>query len=108
LVVRIPDPTKGGLTEKFPVGFTLVLDVTGRDAEDRETNGVTGDGRGIEWIFSDESMVQFAGDPSGPFQHKYLLVKPGSFEVYVGFDGVGSGSLFFDVVPCTPPLWGCK
>lgn len=107
-VLPTPDPTQGRFTEKFPVGFTLVLDVTGRDAEDKETMGPTGDGRGIEWFFSDESMVQFAGDPAGPFQHKYVLMKPGSFEVYVGFDGVGSGSLFFDVVPCTPPDWGCK
>jgi hypothetical protein len=107
-VLPVPDPTRGRFTEKFPVGFTLVLDVTGRDAEDKETMGPTGDGRGIEWFFSDESLVEFAGDPAGPFQHKYVLKKPGSFEVYVGFDGVGSGSLFFDVVPCTPPDWGCK
>ncbi len=103
-----PDPTKSHFVEKFPVGFTIVLDVTGRDADNFETNGVKGDGSGIEWIFSDESMVQFAGDPSGPWQHKYVLLKPGTLEVYVGFDGVGSGSLFFDVVPCTPPDWGCQ
>jgi hypothetical protein len=107
-VLPTPDPTQGRFTEKFPVGFTLVLDVTGRDAEDKETNGPTGDGKGIEWLFSDESYVQFAGDPAGPFQHKYLLVKPGTFEVYVGFDGVGSGTLTFNVVPCTPPDWGCR
>ena len=107
-VLPTPDPTRGQYAEKFPVGFTLVLDVTGRDAEDKETNGPTGDGRGIEWLFSDESMVQFAGDPAGPFQHKYLLVKPGTFDVYVGFDGVGSGTLTFNVVPCTPPDWGCR
>ena len=109
LVGPTPDPTKGHFTEKFPVGFMLVLDVTGRDAEGKETQGVAGDGSGIEWIFlPDESMVEFAGNPSGPFQHKYLLTKPGTFEVYVGFDGVGSGSLFFEVVPCTPPFYGCK
>jgi hypothetical protein len=103
-----PDPTRGHFNVKFPVGFTIVLDVTGRDADNYETNGVKGDGSGIEWIFSDESILQFAGDPAGPFQHKYLLVKPGTFDVYVGFDGVGSGTLTFEVVPCTPPDWGCK
>jgi hypothetical protein len=112
-VLPTPDPTKGHFVEKFPVGFTIVLDVTGRDAENKETQGVKGDGSGIEWFFlvnhqPDDSMVQFAGDPAGPFQHKYLLVKPGTFEVYVGFDGVGSGSLFFEVVPCTPPDYGCR
>ncbi len=86
----------------------LVLDVTGRDAEGLETQGVKGDGSGIEWIFNDDSLVQFAGDPSGPFQHKYILTKPGTLEVYVVFDGVATGTLTFDVVPCTPPDWGCK
>jgi hypothetical protein len=107
-VLPTPDPTKGKFDVKFPVGFTLVLDVTGRDADNYETNGIAGDGSGIEWFFSNPGVAQFAGDPAGPFQHKYLLVAPGTFEVYVGFDGVGSGSLFFDVVPCTPPDWGCK
>jgi hypothetical protein len=108
LVGPTPDPTKGIFLEKFPVGFTLVLDVTGRDAEGLETQGPSGDGSGIEWIFNDESMVEFRGDPSGPFQHKYLLLKPGKLQVYAGFDGVGSGTLTFDVVPCIPPDWGCK
>jgi hypothetical protein len=103
-----PDPTKGRFNVKFPVGFMIVLDVTGRDADNIETNGVKGDGSGIEWFFSDPTILEFAGDPAGPFQHKYLLVKPGTFDVYVGFDGVGSGTLTFEVVPCTPPDWGCR
>ena len=107
-VLPTPDPTKGVFKEKFPVGFMLVLDVTGRDAEGRETNGIKGDGSGIEWIFDDPSLVEFSGDPAGPFQHKYRLLKPGTLKVYVGFDGVGSNDLTFEIVPCTPPDWGCK
>ncbi len=103
-----PTPHKGRFVEKFPVGFKLVLDVTGRDADNRETNGIKGDGSGIEWIFNDPSLVEFAGDPAGPFQHKYVLTKPGTLIVYVGFDGVGSNDLTFEIVPCTPPDWGCK
>jgi len=107
-VLPTPDPTKGVFTEKFPVGFMLVLDVTGRDADNRETNGIKGDGSGIEWIFNDPSLVEFAGDPAGPFQHKYVLTKPGTLIVYVGFDGVGSNDLTFEIVPCTPPVSGCR
>jgi hypothetical protein len=108
LVGPTPDPTKGIFVEKFPVGFTLVLDVTGRDADNKETNGVKGDGSGITWIFDDDSLVEFTGDPAGPFQHKYRILKPGLVDVYVEFDGVGSNSLKFETVPCTPPDWGCK
>ncbi len=77
-------------------------------ADNQETNGITGDGSGIEWIINDPSLVEFAGDPAGPFQHKYRLLKPGTLNIYVGFDGVGSNDLTFEVVPCTPPDSGCK
>ncbi len=103
-----PAPTKGVFQEKFPVGFTLVLDVTGRDAQGRETNGIKGDGSGIEWLLDPPSLVEFSGDPAGPFQHKYRLLQPGTLKVYVGFDGVGSNDLRFEIVPCTPPDWGCR
>jgi len=35
-------------------------------------------------------------------------VKPGRLDVWVEFDEVGSNSLKLDIVPCTPPDWGCK
>lgn len=107
-VLPTPVPKKGVFQEKFPVGFILVLDVTGRDAQGRETNGIKGDGSGIEWVLDPPSLVEFSGDPAGPFQHKYRLLQPGTLKVYVGFDGVGSNDLTFDIVPCTPPDWGCK
>ena len=91
-LVPAPDPVKGIVGDPIPVGYTVRLDVTGRDTDGRET-----DGRGdIEWFFSDDSVVDDI--ERTPWQHDLKILKPGKLIVYVVFDGVGSNDLQFTFV----------
>ena len=72
-----PDPVKQVIQEPIPVGFTMLFDVTGRDKDNKETLGPTGDGEGIRWYPSDDSLIEMAGTPSA-WQRKYQSSSPGS------------------------------
>lgn len=90
--LNAPDPVKQVVQEPIPVGYTVRLDVTGKDANGDETEG-----RGqIQWIY-DENMVDT--DTRSPWQRDMKVVKPGKWTVYVVFDGVGSNDLNFTFVP---------
>lgn len=92
LVEPTPDPVKQVVEEPIPVGYRIRLDVTGRDAEGRETNG-----KGqITWFYSDDDMV--GTDPRSAWQRDVTVLKPGKWSVYVIFDGVGSNDLNFTFV----------
>lgn len=92
LPLTAPDPVKQVVEEPIPVGYTIRLDVTGKDANGDET-----DGRGqIEWFY-DENMVDT--DIRSPWQRDVKVVKPGPWTVWVRFDGVGSNDLSFTFAP---------
>ncbi len=92
-----PDPLKQVVVEPRVVNHYIKLDVTGRDADQKETNGPTGDGEGIYFVYSDPSMVEES--ILNNWQRWLKIVKPGKWEVYAVFDGVASNSLGFTFIP---------
>jgi hypothetical protein len=88
-VLPTPDPYKQKVREPIPLGFTIRLDVTGKDADGQPTNGK----EDIAWLYSDDGMIEEASQ--GPFQRKVKVLKPGKWELYVVFDGTPSNSLGF-------------
>lgn len=102
-----PDPVKQVVREPIPVGFTMLFDVTGRDKDNKETLGPTGDGSGIVWYLDPPDAVAEGGFGS-PWQHKYVVAKPGPFTIFVTFDDVGSNDLRMTFVACVPGQNGCQ
>jgi hypothetical protein len=105
-IIEPPDPVRQVVEQPIPVGFYVFFDVTGRDGENKETLGPTGDGEGIAWYPSDETKVQLTGTPSN-WQRKYMVAQPGTFTIFVTFDDVGSNDLAFTFVACVPGEHGC-
>jgi len=91
-----PDPVRQVVLQPIPVGWRLKLDVTGRDADQHETNGVS-NGEGIVFIYSDPSLVD--AHIRSNWQRDIKPLAPGKWEVYVVFDDVASNSLGFTFVP---------
>jgi len=91
-LVPAPDPVKQVVQEPIPVGYTVRLDVTGRDADGNETDG-KGD---IKWFYSGTDLIDI--DARTPWTHDFRVAKPGQWSVYVIFDGVGSNDLHFTFV----------
>jgi len=78
--------------EPIPVGYTIRLDVTGRDKDYKDTLG----NKQIVFGYSDPSMIEeFI---QSDFQRKIRVLKPGKFRVFASFDGVGSNDLNFTFV----------
>ena len=89
VVTPTPDPVKQVLEQPLPVGYTMRLDVSGRDANGDESNG-----RGqIQWFYSGQDLVDT--DARSPWQRDLTIVKPGEWSVYVNFDGIDSNSIAF-------------
>lgn len=89
LVEPTPDPVRQVLEEPIPVGYTMRLDVTGRDS-----NGIETDGRGqIEWFYSGEDLIHT--NRRSAWTRDITAAKPGTWSVYVVFDGVSSNSITF-------------
>jgi hypothetical protein len=89
LVTPTPDPVRQVLEQPIPVGYTLRLDVAGRDANGDET-----DGKGqIVWHYSGEDLIDT--NMRTPWMRDITVVKPGQWSVYVTFDGVDSNSILF-------------
>ncbi|HVQ31102.1 MAG TPA: hypothetical protein VMV21_16030 [Vicinamibacteria bacterium] len=88
-VLPTPDPVKQVVKEPIPVGYTIRLDVTAKDAQEKDTIGK----KDINFIYSDPEMVQES--IQSDFQRKLLVKKTGTFTVFVSFDGVGSNDLRF-------------
>jgi hypothetical protein len=91
-VLPTPDPVKQVVKQPIPVGYTIRLDVTGKDADGKDTLGQ----KNIQFIYSDPTMVQEA--IQSDWQRKLLVLKPGAFKVYASFDGRGSNDLNFTFV----------
>jgi hypothetical protein len=89
-----PNPVQQVVREPIPVGYTIRVDVTGRDVDNKETLGNRG--VQIEFFFSDPTMVQ--EQVQSDHQRKLKVLKPGSFRVYAVYDGVGSNDLRFNFV----------
>ena len=93
LVNPTPDPVRQVVQEPIPVGYTIRLDVSGKDANGDET-----DGHGnIQWFYSGQDLVDT--NIRTPWMRDIKVVKPGPWSVYVVFDGVGSNDLNFTFVP---------
>jgi len=87
-----PDPVKQVVQEPIPVGYTIRLDVVGRDKDEKDTLGR----KDIQFFYSDPSMIEeFI---QSDFQRKIRVLKPGKFRAYAMFDGVGSNDLNFTFV----------
>lgn len=78
------------LTERdlIPVGFKVTVDATAKDADERETNGISG---WVAYFVSDEDVVNVGGNH--PFQRKLTGLKEGTVEVWAKLDGVRSNTL---------------
>ncbi len=92
-----PDPVKQVVIEPRQVNHYIKLDVTGRDADNKDTDGPTGDGEGIYFVYSDPSFVEERIQTN--WQRWLRILKPGKWEVYAVFDGVASNSLGFTFIP---------
>ncbi len=92
-----PDPVRQVVNEPLKVNHHFKLDVTGRDADNKETNGPTGDGEGISFVYSDPTFVEERVHTN--WQRWYHILKPGKWEVYAVYDGVASNSLGFTFIP---------
>jgi hypothetical protein len=77
------------LSEPIPVGYLLKIDVTGKDAEGKETLG--DQGVQIDFFYSDPDMVEAGGNH--PWQRRLLVKEPGIFQAWVVYDGVRSNTL---------------
>jgi hypothetical protein len=97
LVYPPPGHDHGIVTPNIPLNYTLRLDLTGRDKDGYETNGIDGTGAGIIWYYSDINMVE-EGMLSA-WQRKLRVLKTGTFKVFVVFDGIGSNDLTCTFVP---------
>lgn len=87
-----PDPEKQVVKEPIPIGYTIRLDVVGRDADFKDTLGK----QQIEFFYSDPEMVQVS--IQSDFQRKLKVLKAGKFVVHAVFDGVGTNDLNFTFV----------
>lgn len=87
-----PDPVKQVVKEPIPLGYTLRLDVVGRDLDYKDTLGK----QQIEFFYSDPDMVQVS--IQSDFQRKLKVLKPGKFVVFAVFDGIGTNDLSFTFV----------
>ena len=87
-----PDPVQQVVKEPIPVGYTIRLDLVGKDATSKDTHGQ----KQIEFFYSDPSLVEVA--IQNEWQRKLKVLKPGSFTVYAVYDGVGSNDMRFTFV----------
>jgi hypothetical protein len=78
--------------EPIPLGYTIRLDLVGKDATNKDTQGR----KEITFVYSDDSMVEVS--IQSDWQRKLKVVKPGKFTVYALYDGVGSNDLHFTFV----------
>ena len=92
-----PDPIKQVVIEPRQVGHYIRLDVTGKDKDNAETNGPTGNGESIYFVYSDPTFVEERIQNN--WQRWLRILKPGKWEVYAVFDEVASNSLGFTFVP---------
>jgi hypothetical protein len=81
--------------EPIPVGYTIKLDVTGKDEHGQETLG--NQDVNIQFFYSNPDMVQAGGNH--PWQRKLLVKQPGSFQAWVIYDDVRSNTLKLRFVP---------
>jgi hypothetical protein len=73
----------------IPVGYTIRLDVTGKDQYGNDTHG--NQGVKIAFNYSDAGMVSEGGNHD--WQRKLLVQKAGEFKAWAVFDGVRSNDL---------------
>jgi len=100
-VLPTPDPIKQIVKEPIPLGYSIRLDLTAKDADDKPTNGKSD----VQFDISDPTMVDIT--ISGDFQRKIKVLKPGKWEIFGKLDGVASNSLGFTFCdPKADPL--CK
>lgn len=96
LVTPTPDPVRGVLKDPLPVGYRLRFDVIGEDSRGKETNGQ----KNITWIVTEgASLVEDIGMREEGFQKDVRAVAPGTYSLYVVFDGVASNSIVITFVP---------
>jgi hypothetical protein len=83
------------LNKPIPVGYTIKLDVTGKDEHGQETLG--NQGVNIEFFYSNPHMVKAGGNH--PWQRRLLVKEPGLFQAWVIYDDVRSNTLELRFVP---------
>jgi hypothetical protein len=91
-VLPTPDPVQQVVKEPVPVGYTIRLDLVGKDASSRDTLGQ----KNIEFLYSDADLVEVS--IQSDWQRKLKVLKPGTFTVYAIYDGIGSNDLTFTFV----------
>jgi hypothetical protein len=92
-LIEHPTPDPDGAIP-IRVGCQLRLDLTGKDAQRRQTYGVN---TSIDWFFSDESIID-KRPKVDYFQYDIWPNEPGTLTVYVIFDGVRTNDLTFRFV----------
>jgi hypothetical protein len=91
-ILPTPDPVQQVVNEPIPVGWTIKLDVTGKDASNKDTLGQ----KKILYRYSNADMVE--ENYLSEWQVRLKILKPGNFTVHAVFDGVGSNDLRFTFV----------
>jgi hypothetical protein len=76
------------------VGHQMRLDLTGKDAQRRQTYGTH---TSIDWFFSDDSIIDMRPKVDY-FQYDVWPREPGTLTVYAIFDGVRTNDLVFRFV----------
>jgi hypothetical protein len=74
--------------DPIPVGFKVTIDATAKDANEQETNGVSG---WVAFFIDDEDVAQLDGNHA--FQRKVKASAPGTVQVWANLDGVRSNTL---------------
>jgi hypothetical protein len=91
-VTPTPSPVQQVVKQPIPVGYTIRLDLVGKDASNKDTLGE----QRIGFSYSDESMVEVA--IQSDWQRKLRVLKAGTFTVHATYDGVRSNDLKFTFV----------
>jgi hypothetical protein len=92
-LIEPPTPDPDG-TIPIRVGHQMRLDLTGKDAQRRQTYGTH---TSIDWYFSDESIIDMRPKVDN-FQQDIWPNEPGTLTVYAIFDGVRTNDLTFRFV----------
>jgi hypothetical protein len=74
--------------DPIPVDFKVTIDATAKDANEQETNGVSG---WVAFFIDDEDVAQLDGNHA--FQRKVKASAPGTVRVWANLDGVRSNTL---------------
>jgi hypothetical protein len=76
-----------GIPSSIPIGYTVTIDATPKDANNKDTLG----SGTVEFILSQDDLVETSGNHG--FQEKMKVLREGQIEVKAFLDGIESNTL---------------